>query len=365
LKRRQERAAVYQLIGRRAAAADQAERGDGLHAPLIGREIELSLLQGRLEAAIDGSGGLAFIIGEAGLGKSRLTLELRKWAAGRGWLDGGMLHWLEGRSLSYGNQPLGPLLQMLRALFGLADGTPDEAALATIDRALVALFAPAVPARDGSCRISAICSASACRRSWASRCGTPRSEALSERRGAAFTRVIQQAARARPIVLQFEDLHWADAATLALLPRLFALTGDAPLLIIALLRPLRENPAWSVAEAAFESAPRGHRVWSTLSPLGTLDGAALADALALNVLPSALKADVLAKAEGNPLFVEEILRSLVDRGVLAWDGHSWRATDGATVTLRIRCTRCSPRIDNCRRRCTTLQGRRAGPYLLA
>jgi adenylate cyclase len=341
LKRRQERAAVYQLIGRRAAPADQTERGDGLHAPLIGREIELSLLQGRLEAAIDGSGGLAFIIGEAGLGKSRLTLELRKWAAGRGWLDpqngtgaGGMLRWLEGRSLSYGNQPFGPLLQMLRALFSLVDGLPDEDALAAIDRALVALFAPAVPARDELLPYLGHLLGLALPPELGESIRYLDPEALSERRQAAFVRVLQQASRVRPIVLQFEDLHWADAATLALFPRLCALTVEAPLLIIALLRPMRQSPAWAVAEETFQSEPPGHRVRSTLGPLGALDGATLADALALSALPPALKADVLAKAEGNPLFVEEILRSLVDRGVLAWDGQSWRATDAvATVTL--------------------------------
>src|SRR6185295_10477181 len=96
------------------------------------REVELSLLQSRLEATRDGRGGVAFIIGEPGLGKSRLLFELRKWTAGRGWLASAAaagLRWHEGRSLSYGNQPLAPVLQMLRGLLDLGAAPGDDQAL--------------------------------------------------------------------------------------------------------------------------------------------------------------------------------------------------------------------------------------------
>jgi tetratricopeptide (TPR) repeat protein len=148
--------------------------------------------------------------------------------------------------------------------------------------------------------------------------------------------LIESAARGRPQVVVGEDLHWADPTSLELLERLLSLTDRVPLLFTCVLRPLTRHGCWRIVEAAARDYPHRHTDLR-LAPLSKADSAKLVrNLLHIEALPSELRERILDHAEGNPFYVEEIIRSLIDSGAIVQDedtGH-WQATwEVADVSL--------------------------------
>ena len=131
---------------------------------------------------------------------------------------------------------------------------------------------------------------------------------------ASVARHIEATATDGPLTVVFEDLHWADPASIALVERLLAATDRVPLLVLALFRPRRDEPAWSIHETAHREYP--HRYTSVqLKPLTTGQSQDLiANLLKVEGLHTTVREAILNKAEGNPFFVEEVVRSLIDNG---------------------------------------------------
>ena len=138
--------------------------------------------------------------------------------------------------------------------------------------------------------------------------------------------LLEQEARNRPLVLVFEDLHWADPTSLDLLETLFPLTDRGPLMLLAVFRPVRQDPAWRYHEAATRDYV--HRYTSiAIEPLGEEDSRTLVgNLLHVEDLPQRVRALILSKAEGNPFFVEDVIRSLLDAELVVRENSHWRAT---------------------------------------
>jgi len=138
----------------------------------------------------------------------------------------------------------------------------------------------------------------------------------------------QRWAQADPVVLVCDDLHWCDPASVALLQHLYPLTNRAALLLVCAMRPELETPAWQAKLAAERDFP--HRYMEIhLEPLSADESGELVDSLLhISDLPVDLRQRIMEKSEGNPYFVEEVVRTLVDRGVVVRDGDEarWRAT---------------------------------------
>jgi predicted ATPase len=133
-------------------------------------------------------------------------------------------------------------------------------------------------------------------------------------------------ARRTPIVLAFEDLHWADPNSLDLLVELLPLAERIPLLIVALFRPARQEPSWRFHETASRDYPHCYAMVS-LEPLDAASSRQLvANLLHVEDLPEKVRQLILAKAEGNPFFVEEMIRSLLDAKLVVHENGHWRAT---------------------------------------
>jgi predicted ATPase len=136
----------------------------------------------------------------------------------------------------------------------------------------------------------------------------------------------------QPAVLVFDDMHWCDAASADLLRRLLPLTGESPLILLFAMRAERSAPAWQIKTSADEEY--GHRYTELgLRPLSDRDGSELIDRLLANPdLPGALRASILEKSGGNPFFIEEVVRTLIDNGILVaeeapgGEKRVWRAT---------------------------------------
>jgi oligopeptide transport system substrate-binding protein len=159
---------------------------------------------------------------------------------------------------------------------------------------------------------------------------------VRERTFTALETLLGGAARKGPLVVVCEDLHWADPTSLALLERLLVLTGRVGLLLVCVFRPERGHGSWHIREvAARDCAGRHTDLW--LEALTETQSRALVDnLLAESGSPGALLSRILKQAEGNPFYVEEVIRSLIDAGVLVYDeaAASWgMGREGADVVV--------------------------------
>ncbi|HZZ24541.1 MAG TPA: adenylate/guanylate cyclase domain-containing protein [Roseiarcus sp.] len=277
----------------RVVRASGGGRRGGARAltPLVGREEELDLLTRRWERAHKGEGQLALIVGEPGLGKSRLMEEFhgRLGETPHTWVE-----WSSSQLLQ--NTPLHPIAEWGRQRFG-AD-LPTEQRLADLENTLgligldateyAPLLAPLVDVLLPEDRVAKLAP-----------------EELRRRQLAAMTAWILAAARTQAVVLAFEDLHWADPTSLDLIRALAERGAQAPLLIIATTRP-EFRPPWSV---------RSHHSAISLSPLDRVQIARMVSELsAHHALPRDIIEGVSERTGGVPLFVEEVTRLLLERG---------------------------------------------------
>jgi ABC-type transport system substrate-binding protein/class 3 adenylate cyclase len=299
-------------------------------APLVGRERELELGREVVEAVLAGSGGILVVEGEPGVGKSRLAVELRRLfeagAAGER-----TPCWLEGRCVSYGeSMPYWPIRDLLRGWLGIGLNEPDLRARVALRRALRDLAGDdADPLYPYLGTVLGLALEPDAR----TRIGELSPEALQYRTFEVVREWLALLARDRPVALLLEDLHWVDSTSLALLERLFELLEEAAVLFVLTARP-EPGLAWGRLRTA-AAADQPHRFHEI--SLQALSGAATDELLEALVdqssLPDAVRERVRDAGEGNPFFLEELLRSLADTGALAEQAGRLRFVHDAPVEL--------------------------------
>jgi predicted ATPase/class 3 adenylate cyclase len=260
--------------------------------PLMGRDDEMTMLMRRWERSRQGDGQLVMIVGEPGLGKSRLIEEFH------GRLRDTPHTWVEWScSQLLQNTPLHPITEWARQRFGGAD-VPAAARLLDLESTLaqvkldptetVPLLAPLLEIPVPAERTSALAP-----------------EELRRRQFAALINWVMAGAKVQPAVLAFEDLHWADPTTLDLLRGIAERGALVPLFVMATARP-EFRPAWSI---------RSHHGTISLAPLDRHQVRDMvAELTAGYALPAKMVDDVVVRTGGVPLFVEEVTRLLRERG---------------------------------------------------
>jgi class 3 adenylate cyclase len=291
----------------------------GLESPMVGRDVELrALLQ--LSAAVQaGLGRVAVIIGEPGLGKSRMIAE---WKAASGHGEVSTLFWAEGRCLSYGRGlPYHLLSDLVRSFIGVPAAASDDETRAALLKFSQDLFGDAlleVYPYLGHL-LSLQLEGEAQERVKALDPQTVPAHYLS-----ALTQLIKTQSARRPLGLIFDDIHWADPSSTDLLVKLLPLTAEAPVLFCFVTRPDRETDGWRLVTAARDLGSGLTEV--TLNPLTEADSRQLvSNLLEIESLPDNIRTIILKKAEGNPFFVEEVIRMLIERGAIVKKGQSWAA----------------------------------------
>ncbi|MCC6764533.1 MAG: AAA family ATPase [Deltaproteobacteria bacterium] len=293
-------------------------RGATIFAELVGRDEELAALRRMVARLVCGEGGVAGIVGEAGLGKSRLFTELAVTDEGRA------VRWAEGRAVALGrNLRFHPFVDLLRSLLG-GDGQPGSE---TWD-GLVGTAAPFLGAEtDELMPPLAMIAGAALPPGDAERMAEVRPEIIDRLYVRAMRALIRGVARARPLVLFFEDLYWADRASIELLTELLPLASEVPVLFLYAARPGFPETTGRIAAAAVDVLPADRVLRMDLGPL---DGAATMKLLGTlfrhGALPRTSRERIAERAGGNPLYVEELLRSLIEQGAVEVAGDGLRAT---------------------------------------
>ena len=286
----------------------------GLSSPMVGRDVEFSRLSQALRAVRAGRGRVAVLRGEPGIGKSRLVTELRRRA------NEPPVQWLEAGCVSYGQEvPYALALGIVRAVLGLSDEGMDPAAIR--DRLMTALGSAA---SDVGAHMAQLLSLDL--EPWEHEeviglAPDALRAAYIEGIGALLRSAIRE-----PTVLVCEDVHWADEASVDLLARLLRLVHELPVLVMLSARPDRDVPGWRLigtardefGDALVELPLAGLPEDQSRTLVGNL--------LVIESLPSGTRDYILARSEGNPLFVEEVIRMLIDRGLIRRDGERWIAT---------------------------------------
>lgn len=312
---------AFEVLGAKAVAGNL--RGlAGLTSPLVGRDREIEVLTSRLAALRQGQGAVVALLGEAGLGKSRLIAELRK---ARDAQPDVPVEWFETRAISYGQSiPYYPWRQLGRQIVG---GSDDEPARGMRERlhdvvARLGVGADNIPFLETMLSIDTEDSRTAL--------SNLSGDAIVSGVAAAVVNVIKAALHrpdgARPHVIMLDDLHWSDMASLELVAQVATLAAFEPLLVICVLRPDRKAASWQLVDRLQASLGSAFaRI--DLEPLPKdASRELLGNLLHVEDLPETIRMQILERSEGNPFYLEEVLRSLIDDGQVVRDGDHWRAT---------------------------------------
>ena len=278
-----------------------------LDAPLVGREREMTrLLRSFEDAVAERRCGLFTLLGPAGVGKSRLVYELTTRVVG-------MATVLRGRCLPYGEGiTYWPIAEMIRSAAGIDDADDGTTALAKL-RALAADVPDAAEIVD---RIGTAI-------------GITAGETDREDVFRAVRRLFESLAADRPLVAVFDDLQWAEPTLVDLVEHIVDWSRGSPILVVVLARPelLDTKPDWGGGKLDAQTV--------LLEGLAEADTRDLARSLLVGGdVDGALLDRIEAVAEGNPLFVEQLVAMLVEDGHLVRDGGGWRpTTDLRTVQV--------------------------------
>jgi class 3 adenylate cyclase/tetratricopeptide (TPR) repeat protein len=301
LKGKTEPVDAYRLLAVTPGAPAFARR---LDSPLVGRGAELEALRNALdEADAERACRLVTVVGEAGVGKSRLVGELLAWAA-----DGATI--LTGRCLPYGEGiTFWPIAEALKGHAGITEQDPPEVARERIGRLLG-------PAEDAELQRDRVVAAMGL------------GEGMGEIQETfwAIRRLLETLAAEGPLILLVEDIHWAEPTLLDLLQYVAGFSTAHPILLLCTTRPeLREDhPDWE-----------GTTTTVALRPLTEYQcGELITNLLGRAELPNEVRDRITEAAEGNPLFVEEMVRMLIDDALLVRDDGHWRqAGDLSSVSV--------------------------------
>jgi class 3 adenylate cyclase/tetratricopeptide (TPR) repeat protein len=293
------------------------ERGvPGLHAPMVGREQELAVLESvYARAAAEARPNLVTIYGEPGVGKSRLVHEFVAWTEDREPRP----TVVTGRCLPYGDGvTYWPLAEILKRLADIRDTDPPDVALERV-RALGAELITAEVATDPRKSTAALAYTVGLKDpEFAFRTAEPREVRLKIH--AAWRSLFSALAQRSPVVAVIEDIHWADAALLDLLEEL----ADRTIGSVVFLCPARPDlterrPGWGGGRRNVSSI--------SLEPLTDAESDRLVTLLlSVEDLPASVHQRILDRAEGNPFFLEEVIRHLIDDGRIIREGGRWRAS---------------------------------------
>ncbi|MCF8130885.1 MAG: AAA family ATPase [Deltaproteobacteria bacterium] len=294
-------------------APSKVHRLHGLRSELIGRNTEMQQLAAAVEHLTHGRGNIISICGEAGTGKSRLVEEFKTT------LDYDHIQWIEGHAYAYTqNRPYAIIIDLLRRAFSIDEGHPPQIVRQKLETSLEFLVGKegdAIPYLGSLFSLSYPEVEDISPEFWKSK--------LQE----SAKIVVAALARAGPLVICLEDLHWADPSSIDLMHHLLAVSSHHAL-FVCVYRPVftlftpdkRSNFTDRYSEIDLHELSHSETQEMAVSLLRT------------DAIPTDLSRIIQEKSEGNPFYLEEVINSLIESEVLVKDHDSWKLTRPVTET---------------------------------
>ena len=334
---------VYVVLRAKPRAFRMPTRGvEGIETRMIGREAELGQLQEALQATLrKGEARAITIVGEAGVGKSRLLYEFRNWLD----LQAESIVIFRGRATQErSNLPYSLIRDLFAFRFEIQDSDPAAVAREKLEQGIVAPWGTGdVEGTEEKAHFIGQLIGFDFSESPHLRGIIGDARQIHDR---AFHYVAEFFAAAAPpsgrrerraVAIYLEDIHWADDGSLDLVDYLVWKCRRAPLLIIALTRPtlFERRPSWGVAGAPFESVQMHTRL--ELHPLSTQNSHRLVEEILQRVedVPPDLRDLIVRGAEGNPFYVEELIKMLIEDGVIVKGPERWRVETERLAEVRV------------------------------
>ncbi len=313
--------AAYRLAG--LLAAPRSARGleaHGLVAPLVGREAELGELLAAFDRMLGGQAQVVSLIGEAGVGKSRLLREFLQTLDAKGRLSGVTVR--QAACSALGQQTYGVVAAFLRQAYEVAPEDPLEVARKKLVAGLTALGAR----EDEIAGIAPLLGRVLGLEAGAPEAAQVEPEQVKRQIYLASRLLLEWRLRHGPLALVVEDLHWADAASVELLGFMVDHLADRPLMLLVTRRAAPDGQGLAPERAThtvirLESLPAGQ----TEALLGALFGRSAAR------IPARLRELIVQRAGGVPFYVEEIVRGLIASGALVRDESGWTCREDAAA----------------------------------
>ena len=323
LKGKAEAVHGYQVTGLKRGAVSARGLGTAVHSEMIGRDAQLSRLRGAFGIVRARQGRVASILGEPGIGKSRLLAELRADVTA----TDPKARWIEARCLSYGRSlPYHLVVDLVRSAIGVAAAADEPETRAALERCTKELFGDAW--LDAYVYLGHMLSIQLTPEERARVSGLD-IETL-KRYTSSIVGIVRALAATGPVVIALEDLHWADGPSIDLLLNVIPLANELPLLVVATSRLDRESEGWRFVSGTRDLFGDA-LIEIRLDPLSGAETRTLVgNLLHVESLPPETREHILTKAEGNPFFVEEVIRMLIDRGAIERRDDRWVATAKVT-----------------------------------
>ena len=297
---------------------------EGLRARMIGREHEFADLKDAADAWLDGQGQMVNIIGEAGIGKSRLVSELKEYLASRDDVEQSC-NILEGRCVSIG-QPISywPFLDILRSWFELgADDTEAEVTHKVRqhvedllpDRCddILPFLGHLMNLKFGG--------------ELDTRLEHYSPEQISHHTMMRLRDIFVALTQKQRLLLILEDLHWADDLSLDLVSLLMDELMAYPFVLLCVYRPEQTHRVWRLGSQAQRKCLERYTEIQLQKLPPVASRRLVQELLAIDNLPDGVRDMILDKSEGNPFFIEEVIRSLIERGLVYQEDDRWKAKE--------------------------------------
>jgi class 3 adenylate cyclase/tetratricopeptide (TPR) repeat protein/ribosomal protein L40E len=329
VKGKEEAVSVYKVL----SAKDDVHRSRLgseriIYCKMVGRESELNRLELQVMKAINGEGSVVNIIGEAGIGKSRLLAELKRGEV----MKKKKVVLLEGRAISIGkNLSFHPIIELSKQWVGIRADDDEEKAFDKLEAAIKRLF----PEEYGEVLpFVALLMGMKLSGRHAQRAKGIEGEALKRLILKSVRDLLVKVAELTPLVIVIEDLHWADTTSVELMESLFRLAETHKILFINLFRPGYKETGDCLAES-LKARNVNYYVEMVLEPLSERTSAALISGM-LNIskVQHGIVTSIIERTGGNPFFIEEVVRSLIDeQALLPKEGKFQLTSKAATISI--------------------------------
>ncbi len=320
LKGKSEIMSIYELLpGKRSVYHNELTSHRMIFSELIGRDTEVAMITSCFQKLSEGSGGIISITGEAGIGKSRILYEVRKMKVCRKFI------FLEGKSISMGNKfGFHSFSNLFQNWAGIKENDPEEVSFRKLEKATRSLLdKEADEVLPFVATIMGLSIPDHCYQ----RTEEIEGDALEILIVKSIKKLLVKLSSKRPVVLIMEDFHWSDTSSIELLSELLPLCQKYSILFVNLFRPITEtNMNRMVGNTKIQYPDR--YIEMHIQPLSESQGECLIDSLIkTNGMPEKVKNRILQRADGNPFFIEEVMRSFIDIGAVVRKNGCYLITD--------------------------------------